>query len=361
MARIAIIGAAGYVGLNLSRVLKEEGNEVIGIAHSNGKFLLSPFGIRCEEPEDVNKVKDVDAVINLAYPTAEEPLKNKMKNMEILSMIKYFAGQNARVYHVSSQAVFGFEFDYPIVCGPIKYRQDHTYIEAKIQLENLLESSIAGKNELHIVRLGNVWGPGSNTWTTPVINKLYLGEPVGVIGKDGYCNLTDVQNVASYLSFLIKHPHGNTVNYHHLAEMSELRWSHWLSLISEVLKREIVLMDNYTSDSGTLWTEIKRQAKVLSPVAIVKGFTHERYAGALLRSIFARTPNFLVQPMRRQNKPHNFMPLYQGRQEDKMFLGLMSCGTRFESVVNPKWKPVVDEKLSWNAILKWMEYAGFVD
>lgn len=361
MARIAIIGAAGYVGLNLSRTLKEEGNEVIGIAHSNGKFLLSPLGIRSEEPEDINKVKDIDAVINLAYPTAEEPLKNRMKNLEILSMIKYFADQNARLYHVSSQAVFGFDFDYPIVCGPIKYRQDHTYIEAKIQLENFLENSFAGKNELHIIRLGNVWGPGSNTWTTPVVNKIYLGEPVGVIGKDGYCNLTDVANVASYLSFLIKNPYGKSVNYHHLAEMSELKWSHWLSLVSETLKREIVLTDSFSRNSGNLWTEIKRQTRVFSPVAIVKGFTHERYAGALLRSVFARTPNFLVQPMRRQNKPHNFMPLYPGREEDKMFLGLMSCGIRFESVVNPKWNPVVDEKASWNSVLRWMEYAGFLD
>lgn len=361
MPKIAIIGAAGYVGLNLSKILKEEGNEVVGIAHSNGKFLLAPYGIQCEEPEDIEKVKDVEVVINLAYPTAAEPLKNRKKNSDILSMIKHFAEQNARVLHISSQAVFGFDFDYPIVCGPIKYRQDHTYIEAKIQLENFLEDTFGGKRELHIVRLGNVWGAGSSTWTTPIVNKVYLGEPVGVRGKDGYSNVTEVRNVASYLSFLIKNSYGDTVTYHHLAEMSNLKWSHWLSLIADTLHREPVYVDDFSPASGRLWTEIKRQARVLSPVAVVKGLTHERYAGALLRAIFTRTPNFLVQPMRRKNRPPSFMPMYPGRTDDQMFLGLMSAGTRFESVVNPNWRPAVDEKESWSSILKWIEYAGYLD
>jgi nucleoside-diphosphate-sugar epimerase len=361
MAKIAIIGAAGYVGLNLSKMLKESGHDVVGITHSNGKFLLSRYGIQCEEPEYIHNIKDVDILINLAYPTAEEPLKNRKKNLEILSMIEYFAEREARIFHMSTQAVFGFDFDYPIVCGPVKYRQDYTYIEAKIQLENFLQDSIDGKNELHIIRLGNVWGPGSTTWTTTIVNKIYLGEPIGVRNRDGFCNLTDVSNVAAYISFLIGNKYGNETTYHHLAELSELKWSHWISLIGDALQREPVYVDTYSPVSGGLWTEIKRQSKTFSPVSIVKGLTHERYAGALLRALFARTPNVLVQPMRRKNKPPSFMPLYPGRAVDQMFLGLMSADTRFESVVNPKWNAPVDKDASWRSIRKWMEYAGYFD
>ena len=164
MARVVVIGGAGYVGLALCAELRLRGHDVTAVTRPNGRFLLERMGVRVESPDDLERVGPSEAVINLAYPNRGSVYEYPRRNRELLAIVRRLAAGGARVVHTSTQAVFGFAMEYPIVVGPVPKRRDYLYIESKIQLENLLAHACGGGG-LHIVRLGNVWGPASPTWT----------------------------------------------------------------------------------------------------------------------------------------------------------------------------------------------------
>ena len=220
MARVAVIGGAGYVGIALCAELRRRGHDVAAVTHPNGRFLLEPTGVRVELWDTPERVGVVDVVINLAYPNRGPVHEYPIRNREIRDLIQQLAGDSARVIHLSTQAVFGFALEYPVVLGPVRNRRDYLYIEAKLEIENLLARGIV--RSLDVVRLGNVWGPASPTWTAAVADKLLFGETVGVAGEDGYCNGTDVANVVSYLAFLVEASRRDGARYHHLAELADL-------------------------------------------------------------------------------------------------------------------------------------------
>jgi len=234
MARIAVIGAAGYVGQELSRQLKASGHDVVGIARANGSFLLERLGITHETPQRAQAVGRVDTVVNLAYPKSPSGFDYPAGNREILSTIRALAGTEARIVHASSLAVFGYALEHPQNPAPLDMRRDYFYIESKLELERLLLRAFPGR-DLQTVRLGNVWGPASPTWTAALADRLLFGDPVGVAGADGYSNTTDVGNAASYLAHLASRPGHRQAEFHHLAEFAETRWSFWLERIEAAL------------------------------------------------------------------------------------------------------------------------------
>src|SRR6185503_20239153 len=113
-------------------------------------------------------------------------------NKEIIHTIRRLATDSCRVIHTSTLAVFGYGLERPIVAGPVERRADYVYVEGKIDFECRLRKWW-GHRDLQIVRLGNVWGPASPFWTAALADRIVLGEPVGVAGEDGYCNVTDVR------------------------------------------------------------------------------------------------------------------------------------------------------------------------
>lgn len=163
MKRIAVIGAAGYVGLELMRQLRASDFEVSAIARENGAFLLRDSGARLVLPKDLASLGAVDVVVNLAYPTGD-PLQFTRHNSEIFGHVKALMGSSSRLIHVSTQAVFGLALDRPVVVGPVARVRDYPYVEAKIELENRLIAQFPAQS-VQIVRLGNVWGPGDRKST----------------------------------------------------------------------------------------------------------------------------------------------------------------------------------------------------
>ena len=348
------------MGVQLCRELRNGGNEVVGITHSNGRLLLDRLGVDCRAPEDYQSIGTVNAVVNLAYPSAGSPLDYPAENRKLLSMIEFFASRRSKVVHVSTQAVFGFAFDYPIVCGPLKDRLDYPYVQTKVELENLLMQHVGGRSGLHIVRLGNVWGPGSSTWTTNLVNKISWEQPVGVRNLDGFCNATDVQNVASYVKFLLEKDSTAGTHYHHLAELSDLKWSHWTSLIAATLGRNLVYADASPSKPVGKWVEFRRALSIASPASVGAHMLQERYLGSLMRSVLGRLPKDFVNSVRNLRAPTSFLPKEHQRSDDGVFLDLMSCNIQFSSVVEKDWTPPVNAELSWKNVRQWIEYAGYL-
>jgi len=359
VARVVVIGGAGYVGLTLCAELRVRGHDVTAVTRPNGRFLLERIGVRVQSPDDLERVGPIDAVVNLAYPNRGSVYAYPQRNRELLEIVRRLAAGGARVVHVSTQAVFGFAIEYPIVLGPVPTRRDYLYIESKIELENLLARGW-GNGELHIVRLGNVWGPASPTWTAALADKLLFGDPVGVERQDGFCNATDVANVVAYLAFLVEAPAHPGTQYHHLAELGETRWSWWIERLASTLKVAPVFANERGAYPRSLTQELRETWAAHSPFTFAGEWIYGRFIGSLLRSVVRRMPGgvfaFLKRRRGRPGGEGRRSPLAGG---DPVFLTVMGAERRFETRVDAAWSPPVDREGSWRAIAEWMREAGY--
>jgi len=356
MARIAVIGAAGYVGLALCSTLKEAGHEVLAVARANGAFLLDRLGLAPHSPEQAARLGEVDAVVNLAYPKSLAGFDYPAGNREILTTIRAIARENARVVHASSLAVFGYALEHPQHAGPVVRRRDYFYIEGKIELERLLLGALPGR-ELHILRLGNVWGPASPTWTAALADRVLFGEAVGVRGHDGYSNATDVANAASYLAHLALGGQRRGKHFHHLAELGELPWSFWLKRIAGVLGVPVVYADQSPAYPQALWSELSSLGLRHSSFAMARDLLRGRFLTSWAGSALRCLPAALVERLERS--AHMASAHAPAAGADPAFLAVMSAQRRFTSRLDPDWQPPLDAEASWARVLAWMEHAGY--
>ncbi len=359
MKRIAIVGAAGYVGLELARQLRDFDFEVNAVARENGVFLLRDAEVRLVAPNDLASLGTVDVVVNLAYPTGQ-PQQFPAKNREILGQIDALMGSGSRLIHVSTQAVFGLALDRPITVGPVDQVRDYPYVEAKVELENLITSRFSG-HSVQIVRLGNVWGPGSASWTVPLVNKVLFGEPVGVEGIDGFCNATDVANTASYLVHLIGREDIRGIRFHHLAEMSGHRWSEWIERIEGALGQRAVREPAMSLASHSLTDEVRQALSPVMPRALYRNLLGGRSSGSLLRSLARATGEDRFDRMKSglKRSPTVLPAGHSLGAADKMFLSILCSETQFTTCVVKEWQPPLDFEGSWSRVEQWMRTAGY--
>lgn len=357
LKRVAIIGAAGYVGLELARLLHNVDFEVIGVTRENGKFLLRNSGFNIVAPQDIRSVGTVDVVVNLAYPSSGPPQHFPTKNREILDQIKTVMAPASRLIHVSTQAVFGYGLDRPVITGPVKMVPDYAYIEAKTELENLLLRQFPS-HSLQIVRLGNVWGPGSGAWTVPLVNKVLFSEPVGVEGVDGYCNATDVANAASYLSLLINIDKLRGHHFYHLAEMSTYRWSAWIERIEKALGQKSVRLPNLSVDPPNLKSEIREALSPVMPGPLYRNLVWGRVSGSRLRRLLRGVGDQRFDSVRKLSSKQ-LASGYTPTPAEKTFLHIMGCQTQFETSVLEMWHPPLDFEQSWSRVEAWMSTEGY--
>ena len=356
--RVAVIGGAGYVGLEVCRLLRDRGHDVVPIARANGRFLLDRMGLQARRPEDIGGLESMDAVLNLAYPNKGSIYEYGAQNRGLLRMIRVLAQPRARVVHVSTQAVFGYELEQPVGPAPVRHRPDYLYIESKVELENALLATV-DHVPLDIVRLGNVWGPASPTWTAALCDKLAFGDAVGVKGQDGFCNATDVQNVASYLAYVLEQPHSQRgARFHHLAEFGEMRWSHWTERLAQALAVQPVLAPARPPLPTSLGAELMSALRAHSPTAIGVDILRGRRTGSLARSLGRRIPEKLMRHLKRARAKglRSQAPV----ADDPVFLAIVSAQRRFHSITVPGWNPPVDAERSWLAVREWLERAGYL-
>ena len=358
MLKIVIIGAAGYVGSELVSRLANKDYELTAITNANGKILLHKTGITVEFSDNYKKLGKFDIVINLAYPKGIIPTEERNKNNQIAQMIRHFVKNDTKIIHVSTQAVFGYELEIPASPERVKNRLDFSYITSKIYMENILIDSF--KNyQLHIIRLGNVWGPASPLWTTNLINRISLGDVVGILGKDGYSNITDVENVSSYIEFILNNRVGKNLTFHHLAEFSNIKWSHWINLISQKIDIEPIYLEYELSPRKKLKKEIINSFSGANPITIAKLLTRNQYTGSFLRLILSKFPKNFIENLERKSIKKDFNPVYYEMGINDTFLKIMTSNVQFKSIVDKNWKPVVEPEESWSKIDTWMESAGY--
>ncbi len=353
MPEVAVIGAAGYVGRRLCAQLAQDGAAVTGVVRPASGFLLDHAGISWITAEQAAQ-RRFDVVVNLAYPTSGSVYDYPRRNADIFSTAQRLVASGGMVVQVSTQAVFGMALEYPQKAAPVSTRRDFLYVESKIELENLLIANL-GATKLHVVRLGNVWGPGSATWTGAMAQRLLFGEPVAVDDHDGYSNVTDVANVISYLSFLARRGVGEKqVEFHHLAELGGLRWSYWIKHMSEQL--EVTPTRAPRPPYPTSGRDEVMGILRAPPRTMAREFKDARFSGSTVRSVMHRLPAQTTRSLR--NRWAKGPASAPAATEDQL-LTVLCCETPLVPVRNDEWAPPVDGEASWLAVSRWLHEVGY--
>ncbi|MCH8830674.1 MAG: hypothetical protein IID45_13945, partial [Planctomycetes bacterium] len=112
--------------------------------------------------------------------------------------------------------------------------------------------------------------------------------------EDGYSNITDVNNVVSYISFLAELQEPSSMTFHHLAELSDIKWSFWINRFAELLAVEPVKFNTepeYPSNIGEELRNLFHSHR--TGAGLLQWLRGRRFIGSYLRSIFARLPDFV--------------------------------------------------------------------
>jgi nucleoside-diphosphate-sugar epimerase len=362
---VAIIGAAGFVGMELVKAmhLNNKYNLFAITRGNNAPFLLEGKNINIVNNENIPVGVNFDVVINLAYPNNMLPHYYPDANNKILNIIKSISTSNTQIIQISSLAVFGFGLDIDIVGTPIPNRRDYSYTETKLEMENLLIEAFPN-NVVSIVRLGNVWGVGSATWTFAFCDKLLFGQYVGVENKDGYSNITDVKNVVSYIEFLANRGDLKGVNVWHLAEFSSIKWSQIISLIANELNVEPVYSDVEPNYTRIVRDDLSSLFKLPSISAKYKAQYGERFSGSYIRSMVRVLIKLFGKEKAKRLKKQSVMPLPQKAHlgvSDSVFLTVITAPVEFKSITHTGWEPIINFDESWNSVKSWMGDAGYVN
>jgi nucleoside-diphosphate-sugar epimerase len=358
--QVLLIGGTGYVGGWIIRALRDATCDIHVLTRANNSFLSERFGVFPICESDLKHLRSLDAVVNLAYPTETDLHNNLGKTRSLFKTIQLVASRSPLLIHFSTQAVFGYDLSPPFLRAKVKMRLDHAYIESKILMENLILDSDLSCTK-RIIRLGNVWGPASAAWTAKIAKKLLFMEPVGILGKDGFSNATDVRNIASYIAFIIGLKSLPPSGIDHLAELGPSKWSELIKPMARELKRPVVLAEFAPPPEESGWiAPLANLFSGLSPKSLGLTILKGRKAGALFKRTLEWLPDAALQKARKIYRK-KFVPGSSIGLDDPIFLRIMSEEKCFHNNTIPGWTPAITLAESNHYISEWLHSSGFVN
>ena len=354
MKKIAIIGAAGFIGQHLVSLLSGKNYEVTAFTNQNGKMILGKYPVKIIESFRANSKDVFDLVINLAFPASAKPYEISEQNDKILNVIKNLVSPSTKIIHISTIAVFGYGLDYEQILGPVKMRNDFPYIESKIYIENELIKNFR-ENKLHIIRIGNVWGPNSAGWTLAIAKRLFFLLPFCARDLIGFSNVTEVRNVASYIEFLINDKAADLLNFHHLAEFSDYHWTSFIDELEELLKVQAKYEEIKLDYSLNLKTDIRKIMLKTSPLRQARTILESRFMGAYLRTFL----NILTDKQQKKIEEKYSQRSLIRESDSSVFLNVLSAQNQFINRILPQWEGPVSFRNSINDVGNWLNEIGF--
>ncbi len=361
---VVLFGATSYLGQYVLDDLLSRDCRVVAVTRNPvvSEILLYRWNDRITvmSPDQLSTVGAAEAVVNLAYIKVERPHRVFRQNNLLIRRV-HDAALNLgarRLVHVSTQAVFGYEFEEPPRPMRAVRRVGDSYIESKADAELLLEDLRSdAEYSLDIVRLGNIVGEGAPGWTASLAQRLVDGRPVGVTDRDGYSNAAFAPNIAAYLGFLATSPLGvQHVEgiYHHFADLSELRWSEIIGRFAEAVGVSPVLATAAADATGSsLRPAIAGTLKKLytGPVGRVakRSLARVESVDAIDAAIFA-TKTAL-------GAGSEVDPFDLSRDSD--LLAILSSEYEFRNHLAAGWTPPVNDVEAVDRMARWVVDAGF--
>ncbi len=346
MKKVVVTGAAGYIGQHLIPVLMNNSYLPLAVTRKNGSMLLHRFGIEVKEKEQLTPEDKADLVINLAYAPSPNVKVNAAQNDEIIDIIQKVTHSKSKIIHLSSMAVFGYIPDSEQAPLSLNIRNDFSYVASKLQIEHLLLSNFAG-NEIHMVRAGNVWGPGSG-WANTMAQVLFYQFPVLHTNKT-FSNTTDIGNLCDYILFLCQN--GSSQFFHHVAENYFISWEELLNPMASLMQVQMQPLNNIPHYPTTKSDELKHMLK-LNPVTSLRLAARSRFYSKYAQGIIENIPSAFKQLLQQKAAPENpVTPLAKW---------LLSCEVPFIHKADKRWLPPVSAQQSFDEMNGWLEESGYV-
>lgn len=346
MKKVVVTGAAGYIGQHLIPVLINNNYQPLAITRKNGSMLLHRFSINVKEKEQLTYEDKADLVINLAYAQSPNVKMNAAQNAEIIDTIQRVTHPKTKIIHLSSLAVFGYVPDSKQAPEALNLHNDFSYVASKLQIERLLLSNFTG-NEIHMVRAGHVWGPGSG-WANTMAQVLFYQFPVLHTGKT-FSNTTAIGNLCDYILFLCKNE--SSQFFHHVAENYFVSWEELLKPMARLMQVQMQPLDNIPHYPTTKLDELKHMVK-LNPATTLRLAARSRFYSKYAQGIIEHIPSTFKQLLQQKVVPENpVTPLAKW---------LLSCEVPFIHQADKRWIPPVSAQQSLVEMNNWLEESGYV-
>lgn len=348
MKTVGIIGASGYVGQHIARLLAGEFR--VTALQRNAHAVL-PFlpGVTIQQID--SNTQTFDILVNTSYYTGPDRKSTYLENERILQLMRSASHPGTHVIHLSSLAVFGIGLDRNITTEPVSLRPDHPYVHSKVHMENLLLKHFP-HNQLSMIRLGNVWGAANNSWTQPVADALQWGLPV-LSSSPAFSNITYVHNIADYVRYIMMQQ--NRQLFHHLAEFSAVTWQEVIGALCRCMQVQAAPIMTVPFYAIT-WSEEWRNAWHNNPLVFLRRLKNGRFTAHYFPHKWFKDFLSLYQRVRKR-KTAPSMPGYE--RADAFFL-VLSGKQAFISKTLPGWIPPHSWKEVETDTCNWLHAAGFI-
>jgi nucleoside-diphosphate-sugar epimerase len=211
--RVLVTGATGFIGERSTRLLAEQGHEVVAASRSAEQKAdrfgagVTPRSLDITDPGSFGDAfEGVDAVVHTAamvgdWGAREDFMRFAADGTRAVVDAARAAGV-PRFVHVSSIAVYRLEAEGAVPETSPRRDPDtcpFAYAAAKSAAEGVVEEAREGGYDVVIVRPGNVYGPGSVSWTDRVAETMRMG--LAAVPRDqGPSNTVYVDNVCALLA-----------------------------------------------------------------------------------------------------------------------------------------------------------------
>lgn len=218
---VLVLGASGYVGSHVLRVLGADGRYRPIAASRRGSYKLDAT----RPAEMAIAIRDADFVVNC--------ISGAKGSTEVLCRAAR-AGSVRRIVHISSIAVYGD------ASGEVtEHSQVSTglsrYGSAKVSEEAAIKCYVRDGGDAVILRPACIFGRSSPQWTTR-ISRLLCERRLGDLGAagDGWCNLTYVDDLTTAVVNALEMPlsSGSTFN---IITHNGYRWNEFLIAFAKAL------------------------------------------------------------------------------------------------------------------------------
>lgn len=214
-SRILVTGASGLLGCRLvERLLVAEKVQVRAMAHRPGRSSrlarLTVDTAWCDitSAEQVRKaVEGCDVVVHCAYGAAGYPSDNRKTTVHGTRILAEVSAEAhiGRFVHISSVAVYSYSPPSNVTEDSSFISSSDNYCSDKIDAEKAVWR-LHEKSELPLVvlRMGNIYGPFSEPWTTRPLSLIRDGKVSLVDGGYHNSNMVFVDNAVEAIIKSIK-------------------------------------------------------------------------------------------------------------------------------------------------------------
>lgn len=238
-----ITGASGFIGGRLCEILQPKCKRIVTLVRNPiDGFRLQQLGISvaigdvCDSSTLASAMRGCDFVCHLAvgHGSLQEATKVNVDGTRIILEAARQSGVK-RVLHLSTIAVHGGDLpdlvdeEFPLV------EKGNVYELTKAKAERLVEQC---RNEYDqdvvVIRPTLVYGPGSETWTVRIVERLRYDEMLLIEAARGIANLIYVDDLVELILMAATHPNAKKQTF--IANGTEkVTWRDYLLAYSGML------------------------------------------------------------------------------------------------------------------------------